>query len=93
MEFARSRGAKCIAITDSELSPLVPLADNALLGRSNMISFADSLVAPLSVINALIVALSLEKQEEIKGSLADLESIWMQYDVYNSDQGTGGSGL
>ena len=93
MEFAKSRGCTCVAITDSELSPLIAFADSVLLCRSNMISIADSLVAPLSVINALVVALSLEKQEEIKGSLADLESIWMQYDVYNREQVSGGSGL
>ncbi len=91
MEFAKSRGCTCIAITDADQSPLANLADQSLLCRSNMISFADSLVAPLSVINALIVALSREKQEEIKGKFTDLESIWMQYDVYNS--GDSGKGL
>ena len=90
MEFASSRGASCIAITDSEASPLAGLATCTLLCVSNMISFADSLVAPLSVINALIVALSREKQEAIKNGLTELESIWMQYDVYNSEEPAAG---
>ncbi len=89
MEFAKTRGCACIAITDSEMSPLLDFADNCLMCRSNMISFADSLVAPLSVINALIVALSYEKQADIKSSLSDLEAIWMKYDVYNNGTGAG----
>lgn len=89
MEFAKSRGCACIAITDSDMSPLVEFADNSLMCCSNMLSFADSLVAPLSVINALIVALSYERQDDIKASLTDLESIWMKYDVYNSGTGAG----
>ena len=86
MEFARARGCACIAITDSEQSPLASLADAILMCRSNMLSFADSLVAPLSMINALIVALSHEKQSEIRQSLSDLETIWKEYEVYDSEE-------
>ncbi len=84
MEFAKSRGSATVAITDSQLSPLVAYADSVLMCQSNMISFADSLVAPLSVINAVIVALSQEKQGEIRQSLSNLETIWKEYDVYDS---------
>lgn len=89
MEFVKSRGSACIAITDSQLSPLVAYADSVLMCRSDMISFADSLVAPLSVINALIVALSQEKQGEMMKSLSKLEKIWKEYDVYDSDDSHG----
>jgi DNA-binding MurR/RpiR family transcriptional regulator len=83
LEYASSRGAKVIAITDSEISPIAQFADYALLGRSEMISFVDSLVAPLSIINALIVAISLRKKDEIASNLNSLESIWTEYEVYD----------
>ena len=86
MEFARARGCACIAITDSAQSPLAAFADSILMCHSNMLSFADSLVAPLSMINALIVALGREKETEIRRSLSDLETIWKEYEVYDSDE-------
>ena len=84
-EFAKSRGAKVIAITDGELSPLVPIADCCLMAKSDMVSFVDSLVAPLSLINALILAVSEAKNKEIAQSLRTLEEIWREYDVYEGN--------
>ena len=85
MEFAQSKNAKVITITDSHLSPMVQFATNSLIARSDMISFVDSLVAPLSLINAIIVALSMRKKEKILNSLESLEKIWTEYQVYESD--------
>lgn len=86
MEFARSRSANVIAVTDSALSPITQYADLSLLAASDMASFVDSLVAPLSLINALIVSLSLKKKDVIKQSLEDLERIWTEYDVYDDNE-------
>ena len=82
MEYAKSRGAKVVAITDSESSPLCRCADFKMTAISGMVSFADSLAAPLSLINALIAALSIKKEKDIAEVLANLESIWDEYDVY-----------
>lgn len=83
-EFAKSRNAKVVSITDSDMSPLVPVSDYVLMAQSDMVSFVDSLVAPLSLINALILALSSAKRDEIGKSLETLEQIWREYDVYDS---------
>ena len=82
LSFAKSRGATVIAITDSKLSPLTDYADCTLTARSDMASFVDSLVAPLSVINALIVALGMRKNQETCHIFEELENIWDEYDVY-----------
>lgn len=82
MKFAHSRGAKVIALTDTEGSPLCRYADYKMTARSGMVSFADSLVAPLSLINALITALSIKKEKEVVSMLSDLEMIWDEYNVY-----------
>ncbi len=87
MEYAKSRGAKVIGITDTPKSPVVPNSSYALFAKSDMVSFVDSLVAPMSVINALIVALGLRKQEEVKETLGQLEDIWEEYNVYNKVNG------
>ena len=84
--FAKHAGADVIAITDSTASPIAPSADQLLLAKSDMASFADSLVAPMSIINALIVALSRVKQEELRVRLRLLEDIWDEYDVYDKTQ-------
>lgn len=81
-KYAREKGADVIALTDSVSSPLYAVANISLLARSDMASFVDSLVAPLSVLNALAVAVGLEKQDEIRQTYAQLERIWDQYDVY-----------
>lgn len=82
MRFACDRGARVIALTDSMMSPLVQPADHVLLARSDMASVVDSLVAPLSLINALIVATALRKKEEVSVTFSRLEQIWEQYEVY-----------
>ena len=82
MKYARDRGARVIALTDSQLSPLARVADHVLLARSDMASFVDSLVAPLSVINALIVAVGMSRRDEIEQTFNKLERIWEEYDVY-----------
>lgn len=85
MEFSRSRKAQVIAITDSQLSPMIQFSNCSLIARSDMASFVDSLVAPLSVINALVVAVCLKKKENVLETLENLESIWTEYQVYEND--------
>lgn len=82
MQYAKSRGATVIAITDSETSPLTSIAEISLLAKSDMASFVDSLVAPLSLVNALIVAVSTHKSSQLEANLSALEQIWDEYDVY-----------
>ena len=82
MHFAHSRGAKTIVITDSQLSPIADYANYLLLAHSDMATIVDSLVAPLSIVNALLVAISLKRQEQNRGVLEELESLWEQYRVY-----------
>lgn len=84
MTFARRRGAKVIAITDSMTSPLCSLSDYVLIAKSDMASVVDSLVAPLSMINALIVATVVELDKEVEQTFERLEHIWEEYDVYRS---------
>ena len=83
MKYARDR---VIALTDSQLSPLARVADHVLLARSDMASFVDSLVAPLSVINALIVAVGMSRRDEIEQTFNKLERIWEEYDVYEKPE-------
>lgn len=86
-KYARKKGADVIAVTDCASSPLASIANISLLARSDMASFVDSLVAPLSVLNALVVAIALEKQEEISHTYAQLEHIWDEYNVYEKTEG------
>ena len=81
-EFAKKKGASVIAITDSDSSPIASYADSKLYAKSDMASFVDSLVAPLSIINALIAAIGRKKKDTIKETFDDLEKIWEEYDVY-----------
>ena len=90
MDFAKARGAGVIAITDGEQSPIAASAECVLKAHSNMLSFVDSLVGPMSLINALIVALSLHRQQEVKDNLESLEHVWQEYDVYESEDQTYG---
>jgi len=85
MEFARNQGATVIAITDNASSPLAECASYSLYARSDMASFVDSLVAPLSVINALIVAIGMKRKDKIHSTLEKLEMIWDEYQVYEKD--------
>lgn len=82
VKFACDRGADVVAITDSAISPLYSLASSALLARSDMISFVDSLVAPFSLLNALIVAVGHRKNVDIAQTFHRLESIWEEYGVF-----------
>lgn len=82
LRFARDRKATVIAITDSAASPLAESANHTLLAKSDMASFVDSLVAPLSLVNALIVAVSREKKEDLSRTFETLEEIWDEYEVY-----------
>ena len=84
-KLARSRQATTIAITDSVVSPIARLADITLVAHTPMISFADSLVAPLSVANALITAMALRHRHRTQASLRELERIWEQYSIYLLD--------
>lgn len=83
-QYAKKTGACVIGITDSEHSPVAPFCSHLLCARSDMISFVDSLTAPLSLINALIVAVGMRKKSETVGTYRDLESIWQEYNVYES---------
>lgn len=85
MEYANARGATVIAITDGNSSPLVKYAHYSLIAKSNMVSFVDSVVAPMSIINALLVSISMKKKNEISQNFENLESIWNEYQVYNYD--------
>ncbi len=82
MNFARDRGATTVAITDSEASPLAPISHYTLKARSDMASFVDSLVAPLSLVNALLVAVSQKKNDDLAHTFRTLEEIWDEYGVY-----------
>lgn len=86
LEFASKRKAKIITLTDSAHSPINIYSSCNLIARSDMASIVDSLVAPLSVVNALIVALCMKKQEEVIGTLETLEQIWGEYQVYSGDE-------
>lgn len=86
MEFANDRNAKVIAITDTIHSPMNLYSSCNLMARSDMVSIVDSLVAPLSLINALVVALCLKKPEEVKTNLEMLEETWNNYQVYLNDE-------
>ncbi len=82
MRFAKSRGAQVVGITDGPMSPLMEVAHVCLNARTDMASFVDSLAAPLSVINALIVSLGLHRREELSEHFKQLESIWDANKVY-----------
>lgn len=86
LEFASNRKANVITLTDSIHSPMNLYSSCNLIARSDMASIVDSLVAPLSVINALIVALCMKKQKEVIATLETLEQIWDEYQVYSSDE-------
>ncbi|MBD5471775.1 MAG: MurR/RpiR family transcriptional regulator [Lachnospiraceae bacterium] len=86
MEFANDRNAKVITVTDSIHSPMNLYSSCNLLARSDMVSIVDSLVAPLSLINALVVALCLKAPEEVKKNLETLEEVWNNYQVYLNDE-------
>ena len=86
LEFASNRKAKVITLTDSVHSPMTLYSSCNLIARSDMASIVDSLVAPLSVVNALVVALCMKKQDEVITTLETLERIWDEYQVYSKDE-------
>ncbi|WP_077367614.1 MurR/RpiR family transcriptional regulator [Anaerosalibacter sp. Marseille-P3206] len=84
LKYVKEKGSTVIGITDSLLSPAAQISDITLLASSNMVSFVDSLVAPMSLINALIIAVGMEKREDITTYFEDLEGIWKKYSVYDN---------
>lgn len=80
--YCRSTGATVIGITDSNLSPLGVNCDHVLIAKSDMVSLVDSLVAPLSIVNAMIVAIAARREAELSKTFANLERIWDEYNVY-----------
>ena len=82
VKFARDRGASIIAVTDNELSPVYRLSDAALFAPCEMISFVDSMVAPLSLMNALLVSLAHRMGADVSATFSRLEEIWNEYGVF-----------
>ena len=87
MRFAKRCGAQVVAITDGPMTPLADMADATLTARTDMASFVDSLAAPLSLINALIVALGQRRRREVSEYFESMEKIWEKYDVYLAKTG------
>jgi len=83
VEFARKQGATLIGITDSNTSPLAPLVKYCLIAKYNMNTFIDSLVAPMSLVNLLIIAISIREKGHIEDTFNRLEKIWNEYNIYN----------
>lgn len=84
INFAKDRGATIISITDGEMSPIAELATHLLVAKSSMVSFVDSLVAPLSLINALVAAAASKKRDDVYNDFRELEKIWDEYHVYRT---------
>lgn len=82
MEFAKNSGAQVVVITDSNDAPTAKSADHTLVAKSDMVSVVDSLVAPMSLVNALIVSISQKKEQEMSRIFENLEKIWEEYEVY-----------
>ena len=85
VQYAHNSGASVVALTDSDQSPLALYADHLLTARSDMASFVDSLVAPLSIINAMAAAVSMSRHDEVSARLHRLEKIWDEYNVYDKN--------
>ena len=83
LQYAKNHGAKTIALTDNMQSPIVEFADCSLLAKSDVMTIVDSLVCPLSVVNALVTAVALLRKDEVETRLMALEELWNEYDVYN----------
>lgn len=87
VQYCHSTGATVIGVTDSKLSPLGECSDYVLVAKSNMVSLVDSLVAPMCVVNALIVAIAAKKEQELAKTFQELERIWAQYNIYENQDG------
>lgn len=86
VQFAYDHGAEVIALTDSKMSPIYQMASAALLVRSDMISFVDSMAAPLSLLNALIAAVGRHRKEELSQTFADMEQVWSKYSIFGKSE-------
>ena len=84
MKFARDHGARCLGLTDGKVSPLNEISDVCLYTKSEMVSFLDSLVAPLSMINALIMAVGARDRSRTFETFRELENVWKEYEVYGT---------
>lgn len=82
IKFAKQKNANIVVFTDSDVSPLVEFADSVLIGQSDMASFMDSLVAPLSIINAIIIEITNRRENEITERFDALEKLWDEYEIY-----------
>ena len=82
VQFAKDRGATIVGVTDSEMSPIYQMASNSLLIRNEMISFVDSLAAPMSMLNALILAVARKKGADISTTFAELEHVWERFGIF-----------
>ncbi len=82
LQFAQAKKISTFAVTDSELSPLAKYAQHLLLARSDMVSFVDSFVGPLTVLNALIVTVAIRRKELVARTLGEIEHVWDEYEVY-----------
>ena len=88
-QYCRSTGATVIGVTDTKLSSLGQCSDHVLVAKSDMVSLGDSLVAPLSVVNALIVAIAAKKEKELSKTFQELEHVWSEYNVYEKQEENG----
>ena len=85
-QYCHSTGATVIGVTDTKLSSLGQCSDHVLVAKSDMVSLVDSLVAPLSVVNALIVAIAAKKEKELSKTFQELEHVWAEYNVYEKQE-------
>ena len=85
VEFACQRGGDVVAVTDSPMSPMYKMASASLLASSDMISFVDSMAAPLSLLNALILAVGRQRRDELSATLADMEQVWSKYSIFGKE--------
>ncbi|MBQ9155793.1 MAG: MurR/RpiR family transcriptional regulator [Eubacterium sp.] len=83
LQYAKNHGARTIALTDNYSSPIVEYADCTLIAKSDVMTIVDSMVGPLSVVNALVTAIALLRKEDVEKRLMALEELWKEYDVYN----------
>ena len=93
LDFSKNKGATVVALTDSLISPLAAKADLTLIAQSNMASFVDSLVAPLSLVNALIISVGMREKENIANTFNALEAIWQDYNIYQINNKTIGENV
>ena len=85
VEFACQRGGDVVAVTDSPMSPMYKMASASLLASSDMISFVDSMAAPLSLLNALILAVGQQRRDDLSATLADMEQVWSKYSIFGKE--------